>query len=125
VEKDDRLLQLLGIKISPEKLLPDVILADTDGELLFVFVEVVATDGPIHEERRAALLKLITDAGFNSEQAAFLTAFQSREHSAFKKVVATLAWGSFAWCFSEPEHLIAFDGMQPGEVNLLRDFLPR
>jgi len=124
MEKDDKLLQLLGIKISPEKLLPDVILADTGGELLFLFVEVVATDGPIHEERRAGLLKLITEAGSKPEQAAFLTAFQSREHAAFKKVVASLAWGSFAWCFSEPEHLIAFDGLEPGSVKRLRDFLP-
>ena len=101
VEQDDKLLRLLGIKISPEKLLPDVILADTVGvELLFVFVEVVSTDGPIHEERRAALLKLITDAGFKPEQAAFVTAFQSRDHAAFKKTVASLAWSSFAWCFS-------------------------
>jgi hypothetical protein len=125
VEKDDKLLQLLGIKISPEKLLPDIILADTaGGELLFVFVEVVATDGPIHEDRRAALLKLITDAGFKPEQAAFLTAFQSRDHAAFKKTVASLAWGSFAWCFAEPEHLIAFDGATPSAATSLRAFLP-
>jgi hypothetical protein len=124
VDKDDKLLQLLGIKISPEKLLPDVILADTDGDLLFVFVEVVATDGPIHEGRRNGLIKLITDAGFRADQAAFLTAFQSREHHAFKKVVASLAWGSFAWCFAEPEHLIAFDGMLPGGVKTLRGFVP-
>ena len=125
VEKDDQLLQSLGIKISPEKLLPDIILADTvGGALLFVFVEVVATDGPIHEERRAALLNLITDAGFKSEQAAFLTAFQSRDHAAFKKTVASLTWGSFAWCFSEPDHLSAFDGATSGTVKSLREFLP-
>jgi hypothetical protein len=123
VEKDDQLLKLLGIKISPEKLLPDVILADTaDGRLLFVFVEVVATDGPIHGERRAAFLKLIINAGFKPEQAAFLTAFQSRADAAFKKTVASLAWGSFAWCFSEPEHLIAFDGMNPGGIRLMSAF---
>lgn len=124
VEKHDALLRSLGVRINPEKLLPDVILADTSAKLLFLFVEVVATDGPIHEGRRAALLKLITDAGFKSEQAAFLTAFQSREHAAFKKVVASLAWGSFAWCFSEPDHLIAFDGREPGGVRRLREFLP-
>jgi hypothetical protein len=125
VEKHDTLLRSLGVAIHPEKLLPDLILADTDGELLFLFVEVVATDGPIHEERRAGLLRIITDAGFRPDQAAFLTAFQNRAHLAFKKVVATLAWGSFAWCFSEPEHIIAFDGMRPGGVRQLRDFLPR
>jgi BsuBI/PstI restriction endonuclease domain/BsuBI/PstI restriction endonuclease HTH domain len=125
VEKDDKLLQLLGIKISPEKLLPDIILAETaGGDLLFVFVEVVATDGPIHEDRRAGLLKLITDAGFRSDQAAFLTAFQSRNHAAFKKAIDNLAWGTFAWCFSEPEHLIAFDGATAGAVKSLREFLP-
>ena len=123
VEKDDRLLQLLGIKIDPARLLPDIVLADTHGELLFVFVEVVATEGPIHEERRAALLKLITDAGYKPQQAAFLTAFESRNHAAFKRTVASLAWGSFAWCFSEPEHLIIFDGRESGG-RLLRDFLP-
>jgi len=125
VEKDDALLRSLGVRISPEKLLPDVLLADTaQGELLFVFVEVVATDGPVHEERRAAFLKLVTDAGFQSPQAAFVTAFQSRDHVAFRKVVASLAWGSFAWCFSEPDHLIAFDGMDAGAIRSLRDFLP-
>src|SRR4029077_11227680 len=78
----------------------------------------------MHEDRRTQFLKLITDAKFKPEQAAFVTAFQSREHGAFKKTVASLAWGSFAWCLSEPDHLIAFDGMQPGAVKLLRDFLP-
>lgn len=127
VEKHDALLQSLGIKISPEKLLPDVILADTvGGELLFVFVEVVATDGPIHEDRRANLLKLITAAGFKPQQAAFITAFQSRDHGAFRKAVSGLAWGSFAWCFSEPDHLIAFDGLGAGSITSLRDFsLPK
>ena len=125
VEKHDALLHSLGVKIDPGKLLPDVILADTTTDLLFLFVEVVATEGPVHEERRNRLLKLITDAGFKPEQAAFLSAFQSRTHAAFKKVVASLAWGSFAWCFSEPEHLIAFDGLTPAGVSRLRDFLPR
>lgn len=124
VERHDALLQSLGVKIEPEKLLPDVILADTGGDLIFLFVEVVATDGPVHQDRRNGLLKIITDAGFAPGQAAFLTAFQSRAHAAFKKVVASLAWGSFAWCLSEPDHIIAFDGLAPGGVRQLRDFLP-
>lgn len=125
VERDDKLLKALGIRISPERVLPDVILADTrNGGLLWVFVEAVATDGPIHTERRAQLLKLLTDAGFGAEHAAFLTAFRNREHQAFKKAVANLAWGSFAWCLSEPEHLIAFDGVQAGAVRSIWDFVP-
>lgn len=125
IEKHDALLKSLGVNIEPEKLLPDVILADTaGGELLFIFVEVVATDGPMHADRRAAFLKLILDAGFKPRQAAFLTAFKSRDHGAFKKAVSSLAWGSFAWCVSEPDHLMAFDGMEPGGIKHLRDALP-
>ena len=125
VEKDDKLLTALGIEIKPEKLLPDVILADTgEGDILFVFVfvEVVATDGPMHEDRRRQFLDIVSTAGFNPSQALFLTAFQSRDHPAFKKSVASLAWGSFAWCFSEPDHLIAFDGATPGAIRSLRYF---
>ncbi len=122
VEKDDSLLKSLGISIAPEKLLPDVILADADpGDLSFVFVEVVATDGPIHENRRAAFVEMITKAGFHPAQALFVTAFESRNHSAFKKTVPSLAWGSFAWCLSEPDHIIAFDGTAPGAIRYLRD----
>jgi hypothetical protein len=40
----------------------------------------------MHEDRRTQFLKLITDAKFKPEQAAFVTAFQSREHGAFKKM---------------------------------------
>ena len=42
--------------------------------------------------------------------------------AAFKKSVASLAWGSFAWCFSEPDHLIAFDGATPWAIRSLRYF---
>lgn len=122
VERDDKLLKALGIHIKPEKLLPDIILADIGDGLLLVFVEVVATDGPIHEDRRRELLEVVLAAGFAAEQALFLTAFQSRNHPAFKKTIASLAWGSFAWCFSEPEHLIAFDGAAPGALRKLGEY---
>ena len=44
----------------------------------------------MHEDRRTQFLKLITDAKFKPEQAAFVTAFQSREHGAFKKTVVVI-----------------------------------
>ena len=53
---------------------------------------------------------------------AFVTAFQDRNAAAFKRAIANLAWGSFAWCVNEPEHLIALDGTVPGGVWLLSDF---
>ena len=47
-----------------------------------------------------------------------------REAEPAKKVVAGLAWGSFAWCIGEPDHPIAFDGFEPGGVRRLRDVPP-
>ena len=125
VQRDDVLMRKLGIEIVPQRLLPDIVLADTgDSGLLLVFVEVVSTDGPIHAVRRKSLLELATSAGYRGNQVLFLTAFQSRDHAAFKKCVSSLAWGSFAWSVSEPDHLIAFDGVFPGGVQRLRDFVP-
>ncbi len=49
-----------------------------------VFVEVVASDGPMHERRRAAFGQLAAAAGFTPRQVAFGTAFRDRD-SVFKK----------------------------------------
>lgn len=123
IQRDEKLAQALGLKIESDKLLPDTILVDLGpAEPLIVFVEAVATDGAITEARRGALLELISKAGFKPHQAAFVTAFRDRNHAAFRKAVANLAWGSFVWCLSEPEHVIALDGMVPAGVRLLSDF---
>lgn len=91
-------------------------------EPLIVFVEAVATAGEITEARRAGFLELITAAGFKASQIAFVTAFQDRNSGAFKRAIPNMAWGSFAWCLSEPEHLIALDGTVPGGIRLLASF---
>jgi hypothetical protein len=120
---DDALARGLGLMIAGDRILPDVILVDlAPTEPLIVFVEVVATDGPVTEARRAALLDLVVGAGFKPAQTAFVTAFQDRSHPAFRKAIADLAWGSFAWCLSEAEHLIAFDGFRAGGAGKLAEF---
>jgi len=123
IQRDDKLARDIGLKIESDKLLPDTILVDlAPKEPMIVFVEVVATDGPIGEKRRMALLELVTQAGFEPTQVAFVTAFQDRNASAFKKAISDLAWGSFAWCLSEPDHIIALDGTVPSGIRLLTDF---
>ncbi len=123
IQRDDELAKQLGLKIETDKLLPDTILVDlAPAEPLVVFIEAVATDGPITEARRGLFIELVTTAGFKASQIAFVTAFQDRNAPAFKKAIANLAWGSFAWCLSEPEHLIALDGTLPGGIRLLSDF---
>ena len=107
VAQDDKLAAQIGLKIEPDKNLPDLILADLGpDEPLLVFVEVVATDGAITDLRQQAIYELTDAAGFPREHVAFVTAYQDRQSAGFKKTVAALAWGSFAWFVSEPENII-------------------
>jgi hypothetical protein len=123
IQRDEELAKHLGLKIETDKLLPDCILVDlAPAEPLIVFVEAVASDGPVHEARRSAFLELVTAARFKVSQIAFVTAFRDRGAAEFKKAIPNLAWGSFAWCLSEPDHLIALDGTLPGGIGLLSDF---
>jgi hypothetical protein len=111
VTRDDDLASSIGITIEADRNLPDIILADLgDDEPLIIFVEVVATDGPVSERRKAALLELTDKAGFPRNQVAFLTAYADRSAGAFKKTVGNLAWGSFAWFASEPKNLVVYRG---------------
>ncbi|WP_333824381.1 BsuBI/PstI family type II restriction endonuclease [Pinisolibacter sp.] len=107
VMRDDRIATAVGLKIEVDKNLPDLILADLGpADPLLVFVEVVATDGAITSQRQDAIYKLTDAAGFERKQVAFLTAYHDRQSAGFKKTVAQLAWGSFAWFVSEPEHVV-------------------
>ena len=107
VARDDQLAHEIGLDIQPDLNLPDMILVDLGPtEPLVVFVEVVATAGPVSESRRDALMTVATIAGFNEKQVAFVTAFQDRNHAAFKSSVSELAWQSFAWFMSEPDHIM-------------------
>ncbi len=107
VVRDDRIANAIGLKIEADKNLPDLILADlAQAEPLIVFVEVVATDGAITAQRQQAIYKLTDAAGFDRKQIAFLTAYQDRQSAGFKKTVAQLAWGTFAWFVSEPDNVM-------------------
>lgn len=111
VAQDESLAKALGLKIDPSRALPDIILIDLGDdssglEMLVVFTEVVASDGPINRHRKDVLTSLATEAGFDPENLAFLTAFQDRGLQPFKKAISQLAWGSYAWFSTEPDHLI-------------------
>lgn len=115
VARDDALAGQLGLKIDASKALPDIILvdlgdADSGADMLVVFAEVVATDGPISTDRKFVLTALAIDAGFDKEHLAFLTAYLDRSRQAFRKSVSELAWGSYAWFVAEPEHLVILHG---------------
>jgi hypothetical protein len=109
VARDDTLAKAIGLNINSDKNLPDVVLVDLGPKHpLLVFVEIVATDGPVNEARKKALLTITEGAGFSSEHVAFVTAFLDRGIQSFRKTVASLAWGTYAWFASEPEKLVVF-----------------
>lgn len=107
IDRDDKLARSIGLMIEVDKNLPDTILVDlAPKHPLLVFVEAVATDGPVNNRRKAALEELATKAGFPLQHVAFVTAYLDRSGAAFKKTVDTLAWGSYAWFVSEPDGLV-------------------
>ena len=111
VARDDELAQAIGLRIEPDRNLPDAILVDLGpAEPLLVFVEIVASAGPVSDARLAALLAIATEAGFRDNQVAFVTAYADRSDAAFKRTASELAWRSFAWFMSEPENVIALHG---------------
>lgn len=109
VARDDELARSIGLTIQADKNLPDTILVDLGpAHPLLVFVEVVATDGPVSQRRKEALEELVAATGFPAEHVAFVTAFLDRSAGPFKKTVDSLAWGSYAWFAAEPERLVIF-----------------
>lgn len=116
VARDDKLATAIGLSIKADKDLPDIILVDLKpAHPLLVFIEVVATDGPIGVRRKAALEKLAEEAGFDLRHVAFVTAYLDRSQSTFKRTAEVLAWGTFAWFAGEPEHIIE---MSEGRTGL-------
>lgn len=92
VIRDDRIAHTIGLRIEPDKNLPDLILADLGPtEPLLIFVEVVATDGAVTPRRQEAIHAITDAAGFRRSQVAFLTAYQDRASAGFKKTITQLA----------------------------------
>ena len=124
VARDDRLAHEIGLTIQPDRNLPDLIMVDLGpDEPLLVFVEVVATAGPVSEARRTALMAIATDAGFSENQVAFLTAYADRGDAAFKASASGLAWRSFVWFMSEPGHIVVFHRGAEAEPIRLSDLM--
>jgi hypothetical protein len=111
VARDDDLAKAIGLSIPADRSLPDIVLVDLGpSHPLLIFVEVVHTDGPVHDARKAALLQVAEAAGFPPKHVAFVTAYLDRASQPFRKTVSSLAWGSYAWFASEPDNLIVFAG---------------
>ena len=120
VARDEQLAKEIGLTIEPDRTLPDMILVDVGPDQpLLVFVEVVATAGQVSEARQRALMQIATNGGYDQDQVAFVTAYADRNDTAFKNSVSELAWRSFAWFMSEPDHIMVLHrGAEEERVSL-------
>jgi hypothetical protein len=120
VHRDDQLARRIGLNIPADRLLPDLILVDL-AKPLVVFVEVVATDGPIDSKRKRDFLGLVREAGYSEHSVAFVTAFADRDEAAFRKALSEIAWNTFVWVASQPDKIIAFRdvGVKPRPLSEL------
>lgn len=120
IRRHDELARALRLDLDYSRNLPDIIVADIDARSpKLVFVEVVATDGAITERRKQALLRVATDAGYETATVYFVTAFLDRSATAFRKLVSEIAWETFVWFVAEPDKLLAFRGGKTSELSSL------
>jgi hypothetical protein len=106
---DDETARKWGLIIDPARVLPDVILmsvGETGEDTHLIFIEVVNSDGAMTQQRKDAFIDMARRADFPAEQCLFGTAYEDRVHSGFTKTWPQLAWNTFAWFRSEPEHLL-------------------
>ena len=96
----------VGLKFNLSAELPDLILADMTEQARFIFCEVVASEGPVTEERKQALLGIIKNSNIPQEVVSFLTAFEDREAKEFRKTFSEIAVGTLIWFRSEPNLLV-------------------
>lgn len=116
---DNAIATAIGISIQADKNLPDIILVDLGRrEPIVIFIEVVATDGPVTERRQHAIYELTDSAGFKREQIAFVTAYSDRQSPGFRKTFSNLAWNSYAWFMSEPDKIVHFKNLKKHEAEI-------
>jgi len=124
VARDDSLAKAIGLVIPADRYLPDILLVDLGPKHpLLVFVEVVATASPITSARKHAFLEITRAANFSDQNVAFVTAYLDRSQSSFRKTVPELAWNSFAWFASEPDHIVVFREGSSDRTAMLSDLM--
>jgi hypothetical protein len=107
VLQDDRLMRDLGLPIDQQRLLPDMALADLGREqTLLLFIEIVYSDGPVTEARKADILRMTDAAGYERRNVAFVSAFEHRNATPLKRRFSGIAVDSLIWCMAEPDLLI-------------------
>lgn len=105
--KDDELCRAIGFNVDVSSVLPDLILADLGTEHpIIIFVEIVASDGPVNDRRKQELIGMARAANYSDSDCAYITVFKDRADQTSRKLVPSVAWGTFIWYASEPDEII-------------------
>lgn len=112
--RDDELCNAIKIKIDVSTTLPDILIVELGRTRpLLVFIECVASDGPVNERRKEELLKIALNAGYTEDECVFVTVFKDRTASENRRLLHTISWGTFVWYLSEPDSIIfLYKGME-------------
>lgn len=106
---DAALMQSVGVTLDAANVLPDALIVDAGSHpVTFWMVEAVASDGPVTDARKEALLDWAEREGIPRGQCSFLTAFLSRGQPAARKRLRDLGEGTWAWFLDEPGHELAW-----------------
>lgn len=105
--KDEDLCSSIGLQIDVSTVLPDIILMELGSDTpLLLFIECVATDGPISERRKQELEEIATKARYNKEDCVYITVFKDRTDQVSRRLNPSIAWGTFIWYATEPDSII-------------------
>lgn len=109
VARDETLAASIGLVLQTDRNLPDIIVLDlAKGRERLIFIEVVATDGAVTPQRKEALAHVAKEARFATNSVFYITAFRDRGAAAYRKLASEIAWDTFVWFASEPEHLLCY-----------------
>ena len=98
------LLKKLGMTITKQDDMPDIILFDEEKKWLF-FVDAVTTDNKAMSSNRVNKLNDLTKNVTTGK--IYVSAFPDFE--TYKNFIEEIVWGTHAWIASAPEHMIHFD----------------
>ena len=122
--KDDELCRAIGFKVDVSAVLPDIILADLgQAHPIIVFIECVASDGPINDRRKEQLIEMAKSANYTESDCAFVTVFKDRSSAESRKLLPSIAWGTFVWYATEPAELVYLRKGIPEKMASLGDLL--
>jgi type II restriction enzyme len=102
--KEDNKLAELGVFEIAHGELPDVVAYSKSKNWLY-FIEAVYSSGPISEERKLKLERLLENC---SAGIVFVTAFLNRE--TFRRYSPVIAWETEVWIADNPDHMVHFNG---------------